>query len=105
MGFALPLLCNSRISLIELSSRFIYLHRLSSMVSDIYTMMSLFLYLIPCMIRRVNLLPRFQYSYVCSSMMSVHPKGGGSMRDTRVSLINVARCGPISWFAEVGGRW
>jgi hypothetical protein len=50
-------------------------------------------------------LPRFQYSYVCSSMMSVHPKGGGSMRDTRVSLINVARCGPISWFAEVGGRW
>ena len=30
-----------------------------------------------------------QYSYVCSSMMSVHPKGGGSMRDTRVSLTSV----------------
>ena len=29
-----------------------------------------------------------QYSYVCSSMMSVHPKGGGSAQDTRVSLIN-----------------
>ena len=30
-----------------------------------------------------------QYSYVCSSVMSVHPKGGGSMRDVRVSLTNV----------------
>ena len=31
----------------------------------------------------------FQYSYVCSSVMSVHPKGGGSVRDARVSLTNV----------------
>ena len=30
-----------------------------------------------------------QYSYVCSSMMSVHPEGGGSVRDTRVSLTRV----------------
>ena len=30
-----------------------------------------------------------QYSYVCSSMMSVHPKGGGSAQDTRVSLTSV----------------
>ena len=30
-----------------------------------------------------------QYSYVCSSMMSVHPKGGGSVWDTRVSLTSV----------------
>ena len=30
-----------------------------------------------------------QYSYVCSSMMSVHPEGGGSARDARVSLNNV----------------
>ena len=29
-----------------------------------------------------------QYSYVCSSMMSVHPEGGGSARDTRVLLVN-----------------
>ena len=27
-----------------------------------------------------------QYSYVRSSVMSVHPEGGGSARDTRVSL-------------------
>ena len=31
----------------------------------------------------------FQYSYVCSSVMSVHPKGEGSTRDARVSLANV----------------
>ena len=30
-----------------------------------------------------------QYSYVCSSVMSVHPKGVGSARDTRVSLTSV----------------
>ena len=30
-----------------------------------------------------------QYSYVCSSVMSIHPKGGGSARDARVSLTNV----------------
>ena len=31
----------------------------------------------------------FQYSYVCSSVMSVHLEGGGSTRDARVSLTNV----------------
>ena len=30
-----------------------------------------------------------QYSYVCSSVMSVHSNGGGSTRDARVSLTNV----------------
>ena len=30
-----------------------------------------------------------QYSYVCSSIMSVHPEGGDSARDTRVSLNSV----------------
>ena len=29
------------------------------------------------------------YSYDCSSVMSVHPKGGGFARDTRVSLTSV----------------
>jgi hypothetical protein len=92
------------------------LHGLSSAVSDMYAMISLYSYLIPCMIRRVDLVPRqlFWYSYVFSSMMSVHPEGGGSARDSRVSLVNVgmvswlisvARCGPIPWFVEVGGRW
>jgi hypothetical protein len=57
MGFALPFLCNSWISLIELSSTFIYSHSLYSTVSDMYSMISLYLYLIPCMIRRENLVP------------------------------------------------
>ena len=30
-----------------------------------------------------------QHSYVCSSVMSIHPKGGGSAREARVSLINI----------------
>ena len=30
-----------------------------------------------------------QYSYICSSMMSIYPEGGGSARDTRVSLTDV----------------
>ena len=29
------------------------------------------------------------YSYVCSSVMSVHSEGGGSARDARVSLTSV----------------
>jgi len=37
----------------------------------------------------LELLQLLQYSYVCSSMMYVHPKVGGSARDTRVSLTNV----------------
>ena len=42
----------------------------------------------------VNILPLelwqlLEYSYVCSSMMSVHPKGWGSTQDTRVSLTDI----------------
>jgi len=56
----------------------------------------------------------FQYSYVCSSVMSVHPKGGGSVRDARVSLTNVnvvSRQDKCCWMSpfpmdcEVAGRW
>jgi hypothetical protein len=116
MGLSLPLLCNSWIYLIHLSSRFIYLHSLYTAVLDMYAMISLYSYLMPCMNRRVKLVPRqqFWYLYVCSSVMSVHLEGGGSARDARVSLISVdvvsglvivARCGPIPWIDEVSGRW
>ena len=56
-----------------------------------YFKFSLYSHFIPRMIIRVILVPwhRFQYSNICSSMMSIHPEGGGSMWDTRVSLINV----------------
>ena len=40
-------------------------------------------------ISALELYQLLQYSYVCSSMMSVHPEGGGSARDTRVSLTSV----------------
>ena len=30
-----------------------------------------------------------QYSYICSSVMSIHSEGGSSTRDTRLSLANV----------------
>jgi hypothetical protein len=63
------------------------LHSLYTAVSDMYAMISLYSYLMPCMIRRVNLVPRQRlwYLYVSSSVMSVHPEGGGSARDARVS--------------------
>ena len=55
-----------------------------------------------------------QYSYDCSSVMSVHPEGGGSARDIRVSLtsvdmvsrlVRVAGCQLYPRFVEVVGRW
>ena len=48
-----------------------------------------------------------QYSYVCSSVMSIHPEGGGSAQDTRVSLTSVdmvsrlAKCCWMSTFLTV----
>jgi hypothetical protein len=42
---------------IELSSKFIYLHSLYTAVLDMYAMISLYSYLMSCMVRRVNLVP------------------------------------------------
>ena len=45
-----------------------------------------------------------QYSYVCSSMMSVHLEGGGSVRDTRVSLSSVdmvSRLAKCCWMSTI----
>ena len=45
-----------------------------------------------------------QYSYDCSSVMSVHPKGGGSARDTRVSLTSVdmvSRLAKCCWMSTI----
>ena len=90
MGSSPTLLCNSRIFVIDIS--YLYLHELySTGVSNMYFKFSLYSHFIPRMIIRVILVPwhRFQYSNVCSSMMSIHPEGGGSTRDTRVSLTSV----------------
>ena len=45
-----------------------------------------------------------QYLYVCSSVMSVHPEGGGSVRDTRVSLTSVdmvSRLAKSCWMSTI----
>ena len=45
-----------------------------------------------------------QYSYVCSSVMSVYPEGGGSARDTRVSLTSVdmvSRLAKYCWMSTI----
>ena len=58
-------------------------------MSDIYFMISLYSYLILCKIRRENLVPRhqFQYSYVCSSMVSTHPEGGAPHKIVEYCLL------------------
>ena len=46
----------------------------------------------------------FQYSYDCSSVMFVHPEGGGSTRDTRVSLASVdmvSRLAKSCWMSAI----
>ena len=45
-----------------------------------------------------------KYSYDCSSVMSVHPKGGGSARDTSVSLTSVdivSRLAKSCWMSTI----
>jgi len=41
------------------------------------------------LVKDLVLINFYMLQYVSSSMMSVHPKGGGSARDTRVSFTNV----------------
>jgi len=57
-------------------------------VSDIDFMISLLCYYMLCLVRNIVLVNFYmlQYLYVCPSVMYVHSKGGGSARDTRVSL-------------------
>ena len=80
MSSSLVLLCNSRSFVIDLSYSYLYLHDLYPAVSDIYFMISLQCYYMLCMIRQLALVHQYplQYLNVCSSIMSVHPKGGGS---------------------------
>ena len=45
-----------------------------------------------------------QYSYDCYSVMSIHPEGGGSARDTRVSLTcvdMVSRLAMSCWMSTI----
>ena len=52
----------------------------------------------------VELYQLLQYSYDCSSVMSIHPEGGGSARDTRVSLTcvdMVSRLAKSCWMSTI----
>ena len=88
---SLALLCNSRSFVIDLTYGYRYPHELYPDVSNIYFMICV--YYCPVLemisILALELWQLFQYSYVCSSVMSVHLEGGGSARDTRVSLASV----------------
>ena len=99
MGSSLVLSCNSRSFVIELDYGYRYLLEVYSELSDICFMIWLHYHSMLALhdrpvIAMVNILALelwqlFQYSYVCSNVMSVHPKVGGFARDTRVSLANV----------------
>ena len=91
MGSLLDLFCNVRSCILDLSYSYLYLHDFCPVITEIDFMISLLCYCMICLVRdlvQVNFY-MLQYSHVCSSMMPVHPKGGGSMRDTRVSLTSV----------------
>jgi len=99
MGSSLALSYNIRSFVIELDYCYRYLLEVYSELSSIcllswlhyYSMISLH----NCPVLEIvsllflKLYQLFQYSYDCSSVMSVHPEGGGSARDTRVSLTSV----------------
>ena len=79
MGSLLVFFCNVRSYVIDLSYSYLYLHDLCSTMLDIEFMISLLCYYMFCRVRDLVLdnFYMLQYSYVCSSMMSIHPKGGG----------------------------
>jgi len=99
MGSSLVLSCNIRSFVIELDYGYRYLFEVCSELSDICFVIWLHYHLMLALHDRsvlamVNILglelyQLLQYSYVCSSMMSIHPEGGGSARVTRASFTSV----------------
>ena len=98
MGSSLALSCNIRSFVIELNYGYRYLLEVCSELSGICLLSWLCYYLLALhdhpVLEMVSLLflelyQLLQYSYDCSSVMSVHPEGGGSARDTSVSLTSV----------------
>ena len=99
MGSSLVLSCNIWSFVIELDYGYQYLLEVCSELSDICFLIWLCYFLMLALhdrsvlvmvnISALELYQLLQYSYVYSSVMSVHPEGGGSVRDTRVSLTSV----------------
>ena len=122
MGSSLVISCNIWSFVIELDYDYQYLLEVCSELSDICFL----IWLCYCSILALHDRPMFamvnisalelyqllQYSYVCSSVMSVHPEGGDSARDTRVSLTSVdmvSRLAKSCWMSTIptvcrGGR-
>src|SRR6185312_293676 len=114
MGSSLALSCNIRLFIIELDYGYRYLLEVCSELSDICFLIWLrycsMLALHDCpMLVMVNisaleLYQLLQYSYVCSSVMSVHPEDGGSAWDTNVSLTSVdmvSRLAKSCWMSTI----
>ena len=113
MHSSLALSCNIQLFVIELDYGYRYLLEVYSELSSIcflswlhyYSMISLHncpvLEIVSLSFLELYLL---QYSYDCSSVMSVHPEGGGSARDTRVSLTSVdmvSRLAKCCWMSTI----
>ena len=124
MGSSLVLSCNIRSFVIDLDYDYRYLLEVCSELSGIcfviwlhyHSMLALHDRLVLAMVNilALELCQLHQYSYVCSSVISVHLEGGGSARDTRVSLTNidmVSRLDKCCWMSPfptdsvVAGRW
>ena len=124
MGSSLALSCNIRSFVIELGYGYQYLLEVCSELSDIcfliwlcyHSMLALHDRPVLAMVNisALELYQLLQYSYVCSSVMSIYPEVGGSVRDARVSLTNVnmvSRLDKCCWMlpfptnCEVAGRW
>src|SRR6185436_15099574 len=114
MGSSLALCCNIRLFVKELDYGYRYLLEVCSELSDICLLIwlrycsMLALHDRPVLamvnISFLELYQLLQYSYVCSSVMSVHPEGGGSARDTRVSLTSVdmvSRLAKSCWMSTI----
>src|SRR6185295_13851670 len=99
MGSYLALSCNIWLFVIELDYGYRYLLEVCYELSDICFLVRLrycsmlALHDRPVLamvsISCLELYQLLQYLYVCSSMMFVHPEGGGSAWDARVSLTSV----------------
>ena len=124
MGSSLALSCSIRLFVIELDYGYRYLLEVYSELTSIcflswlryYSMLALYDRPVLEMVSLLflELYQLLQYSYDCSSVMSVHPEGGGFARDTKVSLTSVdmvsrlanrSGCQLYPRFVDVAGRW
>ena len=114
MGSSLVLSCNIQLFVIELDYGYRYLLEVCFELSDICfliwlrycSMLALNDHPMLAMVNisALELYQLLQYSYVCSSVMSIHPEGGGSARDTRVSLTSVdmvSKLAKICWMSTI----